>query len=101
MSHIVYKATSILSHQRQDDGASSSFKDNGFDARLAAVSRFLGKYNFVYRTKTNEATKSPAEVYEEASTFMERTRPILRGPHRDPNFIWNMDQTPVYFSYHR
>ena len=101
MSHIVYKATSILSHQRQDDGASSSFKDNGFDARLSAVSRFLGKFNFVYRTKTNEATKSPAEVYEEATAFMERVRPILRGPHRDPNFIWNMDQTPVYFSYHR
>ncbi len=49
MSHVVYKATSILSHQRQDDGASSSFNDNGFDARLSAVSRFLGKYNF----KTN------------------------------------------------
>ncbi len=65
------------------------------------MSRFLGKYNFVYRTKTNEATKSPAEVYEEASTFMERVRPIVRGPHRDPSFIWNMDQTPVYFSYHR
>ena len=68
MSHVVYKATSILSHQRQDDGAESSFKDNSFDARLSAVSRFLGKYNFVYRTKTNEATKSPAEVYEEATT---------------------------------
>jgi hypothetical protein len=51
--------------------------------------------------RTAEATKSPAEVYEEASTFMERVRPIFRGPHRDPNFIWNMDQTPVYFSYHR
>jgi len=94
MSHVVYKATSILSHQ-QEDNASSSFKDNGFDARLSAVSRFLGKYNFVYRTKTNEATKSPAEVYEEASAFMERVRPSLCGPHRDPNFIWNMDQTPV------
>ena len=80
MSHVVYKATSILSHQRQDDGAESSFKDNSFDARLSAVSRFLGKYNFVYRTKTNEATKSPAEVYEEATAFMERVRPILRGP---------------------
>ncbi len=78
-----------VTHQRQDDGASSSFKDNGFDTRLAVVSRFLGKYNFVYQMKTNEATKSPAEVYEEATAFMERTRPILREPHRNPNFIWN------------
>ena len=65
------------------------------------MTRFLAKYNFVYRTKTNEATRSPAEVYEEATAFMARSRPSLRGPHRDKRWIWNMDQTPVYFSYHR
>ena len=54
------------------------------------MTRFLSKYNFVYRTKTNEATRSPVEVYEEAIVF-----------HRDQRWIWNMDQTPVYFSYHR
>ena len=97
MSNVVYKATSILHHQEDD----AAFKDNGFTARLSAVTRFLARYDFVYRTKTNEATKSPAEVYEEASAFMARARPSLRGPHRDPHFIWNMDQTPVYFSYHR
>ena len=89
MSHVVYKATSILHHQEDD----ASFKDNGFKARLLAVTRFLVKYDFVYRTKTNEATKSPAEVYEEASAFMARARPCLCGPHRDPHYIWNMDQT--------
>ncbi len=99
MSHVVYKATSILSHLQEDGGG--GFKDNGFTARLSAVTRFLAKFDFVYRTKTNEATKSPAEVYEEASAFMARARPSLRGPHRDPRWIWNMDQTPVYFSYHR
>jgi hypothetical protein len=65
MSHVVYKATSILSHLQEDGGG--GFKDNGFTARLSAVTRFLAKFDFVYRTKTNEATKSPAEVYEEAS----------------------------------
>ena len=97
MTHVVHKATSILHHQEDDD---TSFKDNGFTARLSAMTHFLAKYNFLYRTKTNEATKSPAEVYKEASAFMMRARLCLCGPHRDPHFIWNMDQTPVYFSYH-
>ena len=65
MSHVVYKATSILSHLQEDGGG--GFKDNGFTARLSAVTRFLAKFDFVYRTKTNEATTSPAEVYKEAS----------------------------------
>ena len=62
------------------------------------MTRFLAKYDFVYRTKTNEAMRSPAEVYEEVTPFMARSRPSLRGPHR---WIWNMDQTTVYFFYHR
>ena len=97
MSHVVYKATSILHHQEDD----ASFKNNGFTVHLLAVTRFLAKYDFIYPTKTNKATKSPAEVYEEALAFMVRARPCLCGPHRDPHFIWNMDQTPVYFLYHR
>ena len=96
MHHVVYKAFSILRHQQED-----AFKDKGFEAHLGAVTHFLAKYNFVYRTKTNEATRSPAEVYEESTAFMARSRPSLRGPHRDKRWIWNMDQTPVYFSCHR
>jgi hypothetical protein len=96
MSHIVYKASSILRTQQE-----VTFQDKGFEARLKAVTRFLAKYDFVYRTKTNEATKSPSEVYEEVTAFMDRSRPSLCGPHRDKRWIWNMDQTPVYFTYHR
>ena len=93
---LVYKASSILRHQQED-----AFKDKGFEARLGAVTHFLTKYDFVYRTKTNEATRSLAEVSEEATTFMARSRPSLRGPHLDKRWIWNVDQMPVYFSYHR
>ena len=96
MPHVVYKASSILRQHQQED----VFKDKGFEARLGTVTRFLVKYNFVYRKKTNEATRSPAEMYEEATPFMARSRPSLCGPHRDKRWIWNMDQTPVYFSYH-
>jgi hypothetical protein len=96
MPPAVYNASSILRHQQED-----AFKDKGFEARLGAVTRFLAKYNFVYRTKTNKATRSPAEVYEEATAFMARSRTSLCGPHCDKRWIWNMDQMPVYFSYHR
>ena len=94
--HVVYKASAIL-RQHQQENVSA---DKGFEARLKAVTRFLAKYSYVYRTKTNEATRSPAEVYEEATAFMDRSRPSLHGPHRDKRWIWNMDQTPIYFSYH-
>jgi hypothetical protein len=96
MSHVVYKASSILRQQQEN-----AFQDKGFEARLGAVTRFLAKYDFVYRTKTNEATRSPAEVYKEATAFMARSHPSLRGPLHDKRCIWNMDQTPVYVSYHR
>ena len=49
--HVVYKAFSTLRHQQE-----AAFKDKGFEARLVAVTHFLAKYGFVYRTKTNEAT---------------------------------------------
>ncbi len=31
---------------------------------------------------------------------MEFTRPLLIGPHLDLRWIFNMDQMPLYFSYH-
>jgi hypothetical protein len=96
MPCVVYKASSFPRHQQED-----AFKDKGFEARLGAVTCFLAKYDFVYRAKTNKAMRAPVEVYEEATAFMARSRPSLRGPHRDKRWIWNMDQTPVYFSYHR
>ncbi len=49
MPHVVYKASSILRQHQQED----VFKDKSFEARLGTVTRFLVKYNFVYRKKTN------------------------------------------------
>ncbi len=96
ITHVMYKASSLLWQQQEN-----AFKDKGFTARLLAVTRFLAKNDFVCRTKMDKATRSPVDVYEEATAFMARSRPSLCGPHRDPRWIWNMDQMPVYFSYHR
>jgi hypothetical protein len=69
-------------------------------AWLKAVARFMRKQNYVYRQKTNKATRAPQEVYAEAREFLEFTCPLLLGPHHDRQWIFNMDQTPLYFSNH-
>ena len=93
-SHLVYKAAALLD-------ATSGFKEKTFEARFKVVSRWLSKFSYVYRMRTNEATRPPHAVREEALEFLVITRPMLAGPHRDRRWIFNMDQTPLFFSYHR
>ena len=89
-AQVVFKASALL----------HSFGAKTFEARFKAVSRFLGRHGYVYRTKTNEATHLPHEVYAQALDFVATTCLLLVGPHRDKRYIWNMDQTPLRFSYH-
>jgi hypothetical protein len=77
-----------------------TFGPKSFNAKLLAVKRFMRKHNYVYRASTNESTRSLAEVGEEAKAFVEETRDLLVGPHRDMRWVFNMDQTPLHFSYH-
>jgi hypothetical protein len=69
-------------------------------AWLKAVACFMRKHNYVYCQKMNEATHNPQEVYQEAREFLEFSRPLIHGPHCNRCWIFNMDQTPLYFSYH-
>jgi hypothetical protein len=85
---VLLKASGIL---RGTFGAKSRI------AWLNAVARFMRKHNYVYRRKTNKATRAPQEVYAEAQEFLEFTCPLFLGPHRDRHWIFNMDQTPHYF----
>jgi hypothetical protein len=50
--------------------------------------------------RTNKATRVPAVVAGEALAFLLTTRPSLVGPHHDKWYVYNMDQTPLWFSYH-
>jgi hypothetical protein len=88
---ILFKALALLR---------ATFGDKSFNAKLKAVACFMKKHDYVYRRATNEATRAPAEVYVDACSFLEEVRPILLGPHRDRRWIFNMDQTPLNFSYH-
>jgi hypothetical protein len=49
----------------------------------------------------NEAMRPPHIVQGEVLDFLVTTRPMLSGPHHDKRYIFNMDQTPLFFSYHR
>ena len=44
-AHVVYKASAMLLHQ------DNAFKDKSFEARFKAVSRWLAKYEFVYKRR--------------------------------------------------
>jgi hypothetical protein len=88
---ILFKASALLQ---------ATFGDKSFNAKFKAVACFMKKHDYVYRCAINEATRAPAEVYEDAHSFLEEVRPILLGPHRDRCWIFNMDQTPLNFSYH-
>ena len=46
---------------------------------------------------THESQRKPEEVEGEAKDYMHLIRPFVIGNNRDPRFILNMDQTPVYF----
>ena len=65
-------------------------------AMKVCLSRFLARNNLTHRVATHKAQRDPREVEGEALDFLAYIRPHLAGPHRSPDYIINMDQTPVY-----
>jgi hypothetical protein len=47
---------------------------------------------------THKSQRKLDEVAGEASNYKVVMRILVNGPHRNPHFILNMDQTPVYFT---
>jgi hypothetical protein len=78
----------------------NSFGAKGIEACFRAIRHFMQKHNYVYCQRTNKATRAAQEVYDKAQEFMELTPPLLLDPHWDWRWIFNMDQTPLHFSYH-
>jgi hypothetical protein len=77
----------------------NTFDPKSFNAKLKAVTRFLQRHNYMYRRATHHVSRAFGEVSKEAKAFLDETRPLLVGPHRDIQYIFNMDQTPLFFSY--
>jgi len=76
-----------------------TFGVKSFNAKLKSAACFMKKHNYVYRRVTNEAQRSIKEVSNEATAFLEEARLLLVGPHRGMRWIFNIDQTPLHFSY--
>ena len=45
---------------------------------------------------THKAQRHPSEVEGEALEFLDYIRPLLQERNHDPDYIINMDQTPVF-----
>ncbi len=61
-------------------------------ARCSAMKRFLLAHEYVNRL--------PSLMTANAKDFVSIMHPFLHGLTRDPRYILNMDQTPVFFSMH-
>jgi transposase-like protein len=76
----------------------NTFRRKSRDNQYGIVRRFLRTNKVVIRRATHEAQSAPAKKIAEALEHIARIQPIVNAPNRDPRFVINMDQTPVYFS---
>jgi hypothetical protein len=80
---------------------SEQFHEKSRDAQYHSARRFIRSQGLVFRLGTNESQRSPGEVAAEALDYMQNiARPKASqegGRHKD--FILNMDQTPIPFTY--
>ena len=86
---VIIKATSI----------SRDFKSKSPTAQYHSARRFVKSHGFVHRMATHESQRNPLELVEETSDFLNYIRPKLKQPCRDMDYIMNMDQTPIPFTY--
>jgi hypothetical protein len=76
---------------------SPKFNAKLFVARCSTVKQFMRAHLLVYRMGTHQTQRKPEEDAAEALDYMNLIHALLLGRHRDRHFIFNMDQTLVYF----
>ena len=78
------------------------FRHNTEHAQRQVVRRLALRNKYVYRASTHTAQRPPADVRAEAQQFVTEVVPRLASSfygRRDKDFIINMDQTPIFFSF--
>ena len=78
---------------------SREFREKSMIARHSAIRRFINVHGFVNRMGTHLLLRQPSEMEEIGTDFVCVTREKLQMSCRDEDYIINMDQTPVPFSY--
>ena len=84
----------------QASSLSAEFSTKSSVAKMSAIRRWLKSQDLVYRLGTHESQRAPHVAIQDSLDFIKVVRPLFHGPSRDPRFILNMDQTPVYYSMH-
>jgi transposase-like protein len=77
----------------------TDFSEKSQDAQYQAVHRFVKSLGLVYRVSTTESQKDPRETLAQSVDFLRNMHPKLTQPCRHEDWIINMDQTPIPFTY--
>ena len=78
---------------------SREFREKTIIARHSALHQFINVHGFVHWMGTHLSQHQPSEMEEIAADFICVTWEKLQMSCRDEDYIINMDQTPVPFSY--
>ena len=77
------------------------FREKSRSAQYYIVRRFIKIQGLVYRMGTHVSQRAPAETESEARDFIMVTRPKVSDPCRHQDYVLNMDQTPIPFSFNQ
>ena len=92
-------AVSVNSTVLKASQLSREFTEKSMIVRHSAVRRFINVHGFVHRMGTHLSQRQPSEMEEIATDFVRVTQEKLQMSCRDEDYIINMDQTPIPFSY--
>ena len=78
---------------------SREYREKSRNAQYHSARRFIMSHGLVHRMATHESQKDPRVTAAEALDFVESVRPKLSDVCRHQDFVINMDQTPIPFTY--
>ena len=70
-------------------------------AQYYIVRRFIKIHGLVYRMGTHVSQHAPTEMESEACDFIMVTRPKVSNPSHHQDYVLNMDQTPIPFTFNQ
>ena len=77
------------------------FHEKSHSAQYYIVRRFIKIHGLVYRMGTHVLQRALAETESEAHDFIMVTRPKVSDPCRHQDYVLNMDQTPIPYSFNQ
>ena len=77
------------------------FCEKSHSAQYYIVRHFIKIHGLVYRMGTHVSQRAPAETESEARDFIMVTCPKVSDPCHHQDYVLNMDQTPIQFSFNQ